>query len=67
MLYGPVEKLEESAVTCLLNILKSSEPKAVSHHDQRCPAHVRDIALILADMITLIVKVNLWCLVFWVA
>ncbi|KAK8404709.1 hypothetical protein O3P69_007753 [Scylla paramamosain] len=56
VLYGPVERLEESAVTCLLNILKSREPKAVSHHDQRCPAHVRDIAHILADMIALIAK-----------
>lgn len=57
VLYGPVEKLEESAVTCLLSILKSKEPKAVSHHDRRCPAHVRDIAHILADMIALIAKV----------
>lgn len=56
VLYGPVEKLEESAVTCLLSILKSKEPKAVSHHDRRCPAHVRDIAHILADMIALIAK-----------
>lgn len=58
MLYGPVERLEESAVTCLLSVLKSSEPKAVSHRDRRCPAHVRDIAHILADMIALIAKVK---------
>ncbi|XP_045124740.1 methionine adenosyltransferase 2 subunit beta-like isoform X2 [Portunus trituberculatus] len=44
VLYGPVERLEESAVTCLLNILKSSEPKAVSHHDQRCPAHGQNLS-----------------------
>lgn len=56
VLYGSVEKLEESAVTCLLSVLKSKESKAVSHHDRRCPAHARDIALILADMIALIAK-----------
>lgn len=63
VLYGSVEKLEESAVTCLLSVLKSREPKAVSHHDRRSPAHARDIALILADMIALIEKVNMGFLV----
>ncbi|XP_042223014.1 methionine adenosyltransferase 2 subunit beta-like [Homarus americanus] len=59
VLYGPVERLEESAVTCLLGILKSKEPKSVSHYDKRCPAHVHDVAHILCDMITLMMKVKL--------
>lgn len=63
VLYGPVEKLEESAVTCLLSVLKSNAPKAVSHHDRRCPAHTKDIALILADMIALMGKVSMPILV----
>lgn len=56
VLYGPVERLEESAVTCLLSVLKNSEPKSVSHYDKRCPAHVSDIARILYDMIALMMK-----------
>lgn len=64
VLYGSVEKLEESAVTCLLSVLKSKQSKAVSHHDRRCPAHARDVALILADMMSLIAKVSVHFLVF---
>ncbi|KAK4318418.1 hypothetical protein Pmani_010576 [Petrolisthes manimaculis] len=56
VLYGTVERLEESAVTTLLKTLKSDAPQSVSHHDQRCPAHVNDIAHILADMTALIWK-----------
>ncbi|KAK8734899.1 hypothetical protein OTU49_005720 [Cherax quadricarinatus] len=56
VLYGPVERLEESAVTCLFSALKSREPTTVSHHDKRCPAHVNDIAHIMYDLISLIMK-----------
>ncbi|XP_045606288.1 methionine adenosyltransferase 2 subunit beta [Procambarus clarkii] len=56
VLYGPVERVDESAITCLLSALKNSEPKTVSHYDKRCPAHVRDVAGIILDMISLSLK-----------
>lgn len=59
VLYGPVENLNESAVTCLLSVLKSKQPQNVSHYEKRSPAHVSDIAHILRDMISLLVKVSL--------
>lgn len=46
VLYGPVEFLKESAVTCLFEHLvsPSSSPISVSDHEIRYPAHVADIA-----------------------
>ncbi|RZF41833.1 hypothetical protein LSTR_LSTR005295 [Laodelphax striatellus] len=47
VLYGPVEKLSESAVTVLLELLLNcAVPKSVSDYERRCPSHVNDIAQI---------------------
>jgi len=52
VLYGPVESLGESAVTVLLNTVQNStKPANLSSYEVRCPAHSRDIARILGDMI----------------
>ncbi|XP_063614051.1 methionine adenosyltransferase 2 subunit beta-like [Penaeus indicus] len=56
ILYGPVEKVDESAVTCLLPLLQSNVSKKVSHYEKRYPVHVRDVALILRDLISAISK-----------
>ena len=46
-LYGPVQSLTESAITCLLPILKDKEkPCQVSDYEVRFPTHVFDIALV---------------------
>ncbi|XP_037782734.1 methionine adenosyltransferase 2 subunit beta-like [Penaeus monodon] len=56
ILYGPVEKVDESAVTCLLPLLQSKVSKKVSHYEKRYPVHVRDVALILRDLVSAISK-----------
>lgn len=56
ILYGPVERIDESAVTCLLKLLQSSTPKSISHYEKRYPVHVKDIAYILRDLITTMMK-----------
>lgn len=51
VLYGPVEKLSESAVTCLLEpLLNVAKPTKVSDYEKRCPSHVDDIAEICLNM-----------------
>ncbi|XP_047469523.1 methionine adenosyltransferase 2 subunit beta-like [Penaeus chinensis] len=56
ILYGPVEKVDESAVTCLLPLLQSNVSKKVSHYEKRYPVHVRDVALVLRDLVSAISK-----------
>lgn len=47
VLYGPVENLEESAVTVLLkNLLNLETPTKISDYEIRRPSHVDDIAQI---------------------
>jgi len=59
VLYGSVERLDESAVTCLLPLLKAMEqPKPVNHYEKRYPSHVNDIAKILADLIDAVKQDN---------
>ncbi|GLH01795.1 Methionine adenosyltransferase 2 subunit beta [Gryllus bimaculatus] len=42
VLYGPVEKLSESAVTVLLeNLLNASQPQEVSNYEKRRPSHYK--------------------------
>lgn len=51
VLYGPVEKLSESAVTCLLEpLLNVAKPSKVSDFEKRCPSHVDDIADICLNL-----------------
>ncbi|KAK3918645.1 Methionine adenosyltransferase 2 subunit beta [Frankliniella fusca] len=51
VLYGPVEKLSESAVTCLLEpLLNVAKPTKVSDYEKRCPSHVDDIAEICLNL-----------------
>lgn len=58
VLYGPVEKLSESAVTCLLEpLLNVAKPTKVSDYEKRCPSHVDDIADICLNLAVL--RVNL--------
>ncbi|XP_042862640.1 methionine adenosyltransferase 2 subunit beta-like [Penaeus japonicus] len=56
ILYGPVERVDESAVTCLLPLLQLKASKKVSHYEKRYPVHVRDVALILRDLVKAITK-----------
>lgn len=55
VLYGPVESLEESAVTCLLAGLKkcqnSDELFKVSNYELRNPSSVDDIAHIIFNLV----------------
>ena len=60
VLYGPVEYLGESAVTTLLQTItdKDKKPAAkVSDYEIRRPAHVDDIAKIVAQLLTKKMKV----------
>ncbi|XP_076060594.1 methionine adenosyltransferase 2 subunit beta-like isoform X2 [Oratosquilla oratoria] len=56
ILYGPVERIDESAVTVLLNCIKDKKPITLSHYEKRYPVNVRDIAKILRDLIMKIDK-----------
>jgi len=51
ILYGPVERLEESSVSELALLLKRREPCAVEHWASRYPAHVDDISAAIAKII----------------
>ena len=44
VLYGGVSSLAESAVTVLLEVVRSGRPASVSSYEVRCPSHTRDIA-----------------------
>lgn len=53
VLYGPVERLAESAVTVLFDTLITNEvPAKVSNYEKRCPSHVDDIAEICYELAT---------------
>ena len=53
VLYGPVEYLGESAVTTLLQTITDKRPATtkVSDYEIRRPAHVDDIAKIVAQLL----------------
>ena len=53
LLYGPVESLEESAVTVLLRCLLEPPPAgcSVSDLEKRYPAHVRDVASVCHQLL----------------
>ena len=52
VLYGPVEALWESAVTCLLPLVQNSQaPVTVSNYEKRYPASTCDIADIVCQII----------------
>lgn len=54
VLYGPVEKLSESAVTCLLQpLLNVAKPTKISDYEKRNPSHVDDIAEICFNLAAL--------------
>ena len=44
VLYGGVTSLTESAVTVLLEVVRSGKPASVSSYEVRCPSHTQDIA-----------------------
>lgn len=52
VLYGRVETLAESAVTVLLDLVRGGRKADVSSFEVRCPAHTRDIASIVLDLVT---------------
>ena len=59
MIYGPVERIDECAVTIFLpQILENKEMK-VSHNEYRYPCHVLDISRTLCDLIAAKQKVRL--------
>ncbi|XP_003388343.1 PREDICTED: methionine adenosyltransferase 2 subunit beta-like [Amphimedon queenslandica] len=47
ILYGPVETLDESAVTILFKALLSNDPAPMSDYEKRYPTHTRDIGVFL--------------------
>ena len=51
VLYGPVEYLGESAVTALLQTITSKKPAKVSDYEIRRPAHVGDVAKMVAQLL----------------
>ena len=52
ILYGPVERVDESAVTCLLTAVQATDkPTKVSHYERRYPAYTLDIADIICQLI----------------
>lgn len=53
VLYGPVEYLNESAVTCLFNLLLDKKTTTVSDYEIRYPSHVNDIASLCLQLIEL--------------
>lgn len=50
VLYSDVESLNESAVTTLLDTVRSGKSAKISSYEVRCPSHCSDIAKILADL-----------------
>ena len=47
ILYGPVENLDESAVTILFKALLSTDPVPMSDYERRYPTHTRDVGIFL--------------------
>jgi dTDP-4-dehydrorhamnose reductase len=56
ILYGPVESIDESAVTTLARLLESKDEVLVDHWAIRYPTHVDDVAEAVADLIELLEK-----------
>jgi len=50
ILYGEIEDLQESALTCLLNTVRDGKKCKVSSYEVRCPAHTKDVANIVLDL-----------------
>lgn len=50
VLYGAINSLQESALTCLLDTVRGGTPAKISSYEVRCPAHTKDIANILLDI-----------------
>ncbi len=58
ILYGPVEYLDESAVTTLFSSVKNvSKDCKVNNVQRRFPTHTSDVASVLKDLISLRLKV----------
>ncbi len=53
VLFGTVEYLGESAVTCLLELLFNKAIKSVSDYEIRYPSHGCDIAVICSKLLEL--------------
>jgi len=51
VLYGGVKSLNESAVTVLLEVIRSGKLAKMSSYEVRCPSHTKDIAKILWDLV----------------
>jgi len=51
ILYGPIESLQESAVTEVALALKSSSPRKVEHWARRYPAHVDDVSSAIISVV----------------
>jgi S-adenosylmethionine synthetase len=58
VLYGNVKNLKESALTVLLDTVRSGNPAKISSYEVRCPAHTKDIASILLDMGNMLDKIK---------
>lgn len=54
ILYGPVETLEESAVTLIARLLESCEERKVDHWATRFPTHVDDVAAAVQGLAALL-------------
>ena len=50
VLYGPVESLDESAVTVIFKSVKSGAPTKMSDFERRYPTHVDDVAAVCCQL-----------------
>ena len=65
VLYGEVEKLEESAVTVMFDKVQFSNKSAnMDHWQQRFPTHVKDVATVCRQLAEKRMLVNTYCFFF---
>lgn len=59
LLYGPVERINESGGTYLYNyVIQSSHVKHVCNYQQRFPTHIQDVSSVLRQMADKLYKVG---------
>ena len=65
VLYGRMEDIEESSITKLLQLVKSSgQSTEVSDYELRFPTHCDDVALVCRQMVEYALQYPTWCGIF---
>lgn len=65
VLYGPVESLEESAVTIIFKVVKTGAPAKLSDYERRYPTHVDDVANVCSQLASLSLTNQQSCRGIW--